>query len=184
MAREIEGQFKIYEAESTAYFNWLETKLAEAKLQTANAIKIAGALAAKFDPAEFGKLTQIKVTVDGIVKDISDERKKLVAHQGFRGNLGLKTSAGAPPRLELYEEVFKKKRKVQIDKNDALNPKIDKAKDEYTKRVDAAIQLAEKYRNASGKVLVTAHTDLTEMAKTVKEWLNLKSANYTNGLFN
>ena len=179
MVTEVDGLLKTFIAENQTYFDWLGEKLGEAKIRTADAIKIAGALAANFDNKEFEKLKMIKIALAEIIAEIKAERNKLNAHLGFRGNLGFAAADGAPTTLKSYDtNVFMKNRKVAFDTMEKMHATFDKVKDEYTKRIDAAIQLAEKYRDAGQKKTGAAHDDLLELKKTVAPWLNLKSPKY------
>lgn len=175
----IETEFKIYEQESTAYFSWLDPKLAKCKQLAADSLTLVSALGKGWSDATYKLLEATKVDLETVLGEISTTRAAMANHQGFRGNLGFDAKSGAAPRLEKYEAIFKAKRKVFIDKNEATVIKIDKAKAEYRARIDNAIALAKKYQAQSGRQIVIASDELTAIKKDVLEWQNLQSAKYT-----
>jgi hypothetical protein len=172
----IEKVYAVYEKESKDYFTWLDQKLANCKSLSAESVTLAGALGQNFDDTKFARLNTVKQLMDADLAEIAQVRQDMRNHQGFRGNLGFDTKDGAPLRLEKYEEVFKAKRKVFIDQNEATGIKIDKARNEYTTRVTNAITLATKYKTQAGKEIVVAHDELMALKTELAAWHDMKSA--------
>ena len=172
------GQLKIFVAESTAYFDWLDKQLKDAKDHTAAVILNAAELGKKWDDSKYKILKIKKEALESVAAEITKAREGHKAHQGFRLNFTFKQADGAPPDLDKLNTQVTAGRKIFIDKGMAVSDTIDKVRDDYLKRAEAALKMAEKYRDVGQRKIVAAHDDLLELDKKVKDWLNPKAANY------